>query len=92
MSPLVSLRVTVNKISMFSSDDLKKHLERLKWPYELKPQQKAALLELLNGKNTMAVLPTGYGKSDLFLIPPLIKKQVKKKVTSKLPTPCPVVI
>ena len=53
---------------MFTEDDAKTHLERLKWPYEIKPQQMAALLELLNGRNMLAVLPTGHNSKQLFQV------------------------
>lgn len=32
----------------------------------LKPEQKDAVTRLLNGKDVMAILPTGFGKSVIF--------------------------
>lgn len=38
----------------------------------LKPVQHQVLINILWKKNTLAVLPTGYGKSMLYLLPPLL--------------------
>ena len=40
--------------------------------YALKDEQIEVLLNIANGEHTLAVLPTGFGKSDLFILAPLI--------------------
>ena len=40
--------------------------------YELKDEPIEVLLNIANGEHTLAVLPTGFGKSDLFILAPLI--------------------
>jgi len=45
----------------------------------LKPEQ-VEILQMLFLKNVMAVLPTGFGKSLLFLMPPLLLDQVSIKL------------
>jgi superfamily II DNA helicase RecQ len=44
--------------------------------HSLKPEQEEALLHILDGKNTLCVLPTGYGKSLIFTIAPLLLDEV----------------
>lgn len=48
--------------------------------FALKPEQVEILQMLLLKKNVMAVLPTGFGKSLLFLMPPLLLDQVSIKL------------
>ena len=40
--------------------------------YALKDEQIEVLLNIANGEHTLAVLPTGFGKSDIFILAPLI--------------------
>ena len=67
---------------MSSAIGLQELYERLKRKYrfldgiKLKTKQKAALNHILNGKDVFAVLPTGYGKSLLFVLPPLLLNEV----------------
>ena len=39
---------------------------------QLKPEQRRALRSILNGKDTIVVLPTGYGKSLVYLLLPYL--------------------
>ena len=55
-------------------EDLKPHLN-IEW--SLKDEQLQVITNLLNGKNTLTVLPTGYGKSMTFILPPLIANKVR---------------
>ena len=41
----------------------------------LKPKQEEAINALLLGNDVLGLLPTGGGKSMLYLIPPLVKKR-----------------
>ena len=41
-------------------------------PQVLKEKQKEVLVNLVANKNVLAVLPTGYGKSLLFIVSPLL--------------------
>lgn len=46
------------------------------WGYEnLKPKQIEIISNYVNGKDVIGLLPTGYGKSMCYLIPPLITKK-----------------
>jgi len=49
-----------------------------KWPYALKPLQIQALSYVYNKKHTLCLLPTGFGKSDLFALAGLIHDPVSK--------------
>ena len=44
--------------------------------YSLKNEQETAILNILNNKHVYCMLPTGYGKSDIYVLPPLILQQV----------------
>jgi superfamily II DNA helicase RecQ len=45
-------------------------------PANLKPEQLTIVGNLLGGKNTFGVLPTGYGKSICYALPALFKDEV----------------
>ncbi len=47
------------------------HLKSGRGPIQLKPKQEEALRALADGKDLLAVLPTGYGKSYVFQLPAL---------------------
>ena len=46
-------------------------------PKSLKSQQIKSILQIINGKHTFTLLPTGYGKTLTFVLPPLILNQVE---------------
>lgn len=50
--------------------------QKYSFPYLLKKEQEEAILHLLNKQNVFSVLPTGFGKSDLFILTPLLLDQV----------------
>lgn len=43
-----------------------------KFDFELKREQTKVICDLINKKNVLGLLPTGYGKSMCFILPPLI--------------------
>ena len=43
----------------------------------LKEEQKCAIVNLCNKKNVFAILPTGYGKSIVYTVTPLILDEVR---------------
>ena len=45
--------------------------------FSLKNKQIEVLQNVMEGKNVLAVLPTGYGKSILYALPPLFQNQVR---------------
>ena len=45
-------------------------------PESMKEKQVDAIVSILNGNNTMCVLPTGYGKSLVFTLLPLLLDEV----------------
>lgn len=49
---------------------------RYKLNLKLKPEQTEVLTLLETNKNVMAILPTGFGKSLLYLLPPLMLDEV----------------
>ena len=52
-------------------------LERQKSKYKLKQEQIACLRHLNNGKHVLGCLPTGYGKSEVIKLFPLLKDEVR---------------
>ena len=44
--------------------------------YDLKAEQLSAIKDICDGKNIFTVLPTGFGKSEIFMLPPLIMDKV----------------
>ncbi len=44
--------------------------------YQLRGAQMEVLDAVCNGQHCISVLPTGYGKSDTFVLPPLMKDKV----------------
>ena len=60
---------------MLWTDKAKKILEKY-WGFSnLKEKQIAVINELLSGNDVIGLLPTGYGKSMCYLIPPLVSKK-----------------
>jgi RecQ family ATP-dependent DNA helicase len=60
---------------MLWTDKAKKYL--LKWDItELKDKQFTVINELLLGNDVIGLLPTGYGKSLCYLLPPLVTKKI----------------
>ena len=56
-------------------DKAKKYLTKY-WAIEaLKDKQIAVINELINGNDVIGLLPTGYGKSMCYLIPPLVTRK-----------------
>lgn len=53
--------------------------KKFDFPYSLKPEQKECIHKLVNGLNTVAILPTGYGKSDIFALQPLVSEFLQKE-------------
>ena len=49
--------------------------------YDLKPEQKQCLDHILTGKSLCCVLPTGFGKSAAYLLPPLLLDEVSDTPT-----------
>ena len=46
------------------------------FPQQLKMQQMTVIQAIICRKHTLTVLPTGYGKSLTYMLPPLLLKQV----------------
>ena len=53
------------------------------FPYDLKPEQLSVICDLVNGVHSFVVLPTGYGKSDIFVLVPLILDVVRPQKKHK---------
>jgi hypothetical protein len=47
-----------------------------KFEYDLKDEQHTIISAILDGKDVSAILPTGYGKSVCYILPPLILDKV----------------
>ena len=51
--------------------------------YTLTKVQVQCIEKLVSGQNVFAFLPTGYGKSDIMVLPSLITSKVKYKIIYK---------
>ena len=60
-------------------DDVLKELSSKGFAFTLKAEQRLALRNLLVGKDVLAVLPTGFGKSLIFQLFVLMVRCEKKK-------------
>jgi superfamily II DNA helicase RecQ len=49
--------------------------QNYQFSYNLKARPVEILTNVINQKHTFAMLPTGYGKSDCFILPPLLLDQ-----------------
>ena len=45
--------------------------------YDLKPQQVEAVHSVVQRKDTFGLMPTGFGKSDIFVVATLVKQKVR---------------
>ena len=63
-------------------DESLKFLGELGMSRELRPEQKDAISSLVSGKDLLAVLPTGFGKSLIFQMLVLIKQIMTVKLSS----------
>ena len=45
---------------------------------KLKEEQKRVITSILNGRDTVGILPTGFGKSIVFYVLPMLKEKVSK--------------
>ena len=50
------------------------------FPYNLKNEQVDVIDNILHGKSIFAILPTGFGKSDCFALPPLLMDEVSRLI------------
>ena len=64
------LFVYVNNIQ----DDIKRILQDKQFHLQLKSEQKEIIQNVLERKDSMTVLPTGYGKSMCCVLPPILDK------------------
>lgn len=46
------------------------------WNFDLKQEQLSLITAICNGKDSLGVLPTGYGKSMVYTLAPLLMDQV----------------
>ena len=60
---------------MLWTDKAKKYIKKYWGIDELKPKQIEVMNALLLGNDVIGLLPTGYGKSLCYILPPLIKKK-----------------
>ena len=68
---------------------------RYGWTSQLKPLQSEVLNDLLVGRNVVGILPTGYGKSLIYTMLPLMLDEVNLRYIFKdymLLQPLPIVI
>ena len=57
-------------------DNIKRILQEKQFHLQLKSEQKDRIQNVLERKDSMAVLPTGFGKSMCYVLPPLILDKV----------------
>ena len=58
-------------------DDIKRILQDEQFHLQLKSEQKEIIQKVLERKDSMAVLPTGFRKSMCYVLPPLILDKVR---------------
>ena len=58
----------------------------------LKPEQETVVKEMLFGRDVLAVLPTGFGKSMVYTIFALAKQEFIKRPGCQTPTTCVLVV
>ena len=67
---------------MYSPNDIKTAYKRVQkkydFAYDLKDEQVQILVHLVNKHNVLGVLPTGFGKSDIFVLLPLLLDELQK--------------
>ncbi|XP_070562390.1 ATP-dependent DNA helicase RecQ-like [Ptychodera flava] len=61
-------------------DLLKKVHTKFNFPYEFKPEQVSIIKNIVDGNHTCGILPTGYGKSDCFVVPQLVLDEMKPEL------------
>ena len=59
-----------------SADECNSVLQSLNFDFKIKKRQCEIIQSVLQGNDTFAVLPTGYGKSICYVLPPLILDKV----------------
>ena len=57
-------------------DIIRKVHEEYNFAYAFKPEQLAIIKNVLDKKHTCGILPTGFGKSDCFVVPQLVLDEV----------------
>jgi superfamily II DNA helicase RecQ len=58
-------------------DDIKRILQDKQFPLQVKSEQKEIIQNVLERKESMAVLPTGFRKRMCYVLPPLILDKVR---------------
>jgi superfamily II DNA helicase RecQ len=58
-------------------DDIKRILQDKQFHLQLKSEQKERIQNVLERKDSMAVLPTGFGKSMCCVVPPFILDKIR---------------
>ena len=56
---------------------------KLDLEYELKPEQVEAVRAVFDGRDTFCLMPTGFGKSDIFVVATLVKEKVSRFIYDK---------
>ncbi|WAR08483.1 RECQ1-like protein [Mya arenaria] len=79
LSPLQVVRVVISKMDVFDSC-LHSSLQRMNISFKLREEQKQCLENVFNLRDTIAVLPTGFGKSLIFqLLPCLMQEKLQRQ-------------
>ena len=78
---------TTNMAALCSSNDsvsiktaISEVISEIQSISSIKPEQESALVEYLNGKDVLAVLPTGFGKSLIYQLAPLVTKKLNPSI------------
>ena len=74
-----------NNIWNHMEDDIKRILQDKQFHLQLKSEQKEIIQNVLERKDSMAVLPMGFGKSMCYVLPPLILDKVRSYICKSSP-------
>ena len=77
--------MATNKTIDFSSA-FKSVISHYKWPYEELKEEREAVIKniVLNERNSIAILPTGFGKNECYIIRPLVLDEVRQQIHHSL--------
>ncbi len=65
---------------METRDACRSVVENIPSIWQLKPEQEECLVHILNGGDVVALLPTGFGKSLIYQLLPIVSEKLGRRV------------